>query len=218
MHRFKMLGLALVAVVVGVAAVGAVYASATTMTLPNFSVQQPFTGSSGPGKLTSSGFTISCNSDADEGTMEANKNLGLFTIEFQTCSTSLTTEPCHSLGGSGSNILLSGSWHLVLETLSGADLHLFLLLLNPLHIECGSVLLSVKGNILGKIEPLTSTKEYTLIVSLKGAEQEFTSFENDNGTLVAAELLAAANLGFHKSTDTSATNKLFVKTASTIEN
>jgi hypothetical protein len=220
MHRFKMLGLALVVVVVGVAAVGAVYASATTMTLPTFSVQQSFTGTSGAGTLTSSGFTVSCKKDADEGTMEANRNLGLFTIEFKECESSLTTEKCHSLGLSGSSILLSGSWHLVLETLSGADLHLFLLLLNPLHFECGSVLFQVKGNVLGKIvqKGTPPSKEYELIVKATGAVQEFTSFENDNGTLVGTELLAAANLGFHKSGVELRENVLSMTAASQIEN
>jgi hypothetical protein len=211
-----------VVVVVGVVVVG--YASATTMTLPTFSVQQSFTGSSGAGVLTSSGFTLKCTSDADQGTMESNRNLGLFTIEFKTCSTSLTTGTCRSLGlaASSSTILVSGSWHLVLETLSSGDMHYILFLLNPLHIECGTtepVLLQVRGNVLGLIVAGASEKEYLLTVnSGDTTTQEYTSFENNNGTLVETKLEAAANLGFHVSGETSAENKMFASAKSVIEN
>ncbi len=151
MRRFKTLGLALTAVVV-VAAVGAAYASATTMTLPNFSTNTTFTSTSGEGTFTSSGLTISCKSDTNEGTMETSNRLGLITIDFKECSTSLTTEPCHSLGSSTNNLILaSGSWHLVLRLVTNVDQRLFLVLLNPLHIECGTVLISIRGDVLGKI-------------------------------------------------------------------
>ena len=210
MRRFKTLGLALTAVVV-VAAMGAAYASAA-MTLPNFTTNTTFTGTSAVGTLTSAGFTIKCEKSTIAGTMEATNRLGLFTIDFQECSTSLTTEPCHGLGGSPANLILaSGSWHLVLRTVSATDQRLFLFLLNPLHIECGTVLLSVRGNVLGSITAGGTEKEFSLIVKSTGAAQEITSFEDDTGNPVETKLEAAANLGFHVAGESSASNVILTK-------
>jgi hypothetical protein len=190
------------------------------MTLPTFSVQQTTTSSSGIGTLTSSGLTIECKTETDEALMESNKNLGTFTIDFKTCKTSLTTEPCHSLGSGTNNlILVGGSWHLVLETLSGADMHYILFLLNPLHIECGTVLISVRGSVLGLIvqKGTAPSKEYTLNVKATGTTQEYTSFENNNGTLVAAGLEAeSGGLGFKKSAENSEPVTMFGAAASEI--
>ena len=163
MRRFKTLGLALTAVVV-VAAVGAAYASATTMTLPNFTTNTTFTSDQrSVGTFTSSGFTVKCKSDTNEGTMETANRLGLITIDFKECSTSLTTEPCHSLGSSTNNLILaSGSWHLVLRLVTNVDQRLFLVLLNPLHIECGTVLISIRGDVLGTDQQKQNELEFEI--------------------------------------------------------
>ncbi len=207
-------------IVAAATAIAASYASATTMTLPNFSTNTTFTGTSGTDTVTSSGFSLSCKSDTDEGTMETGNRLGLFTIDFKECSTSLTTEPCHSLGSGTSNLILaSGSWHLVLRLVSNVDQRLFLFLLNPLHIECGTVLISMRGDVLGKIEPKgTNELEFKLEVKATGTAQEITSFENDNGTSVETKLEAAANLGFHLTGWEAGTDTIFTKTKTKLEN
>ncbi len=217
MRRFKTLGLALTAVVV-VAAVGAAYASATTMVLPNFSVAGPFTSTSGPGTFTSSGFTVSCKSDTNEGTTETGGRLGLITIDFKECSTSLTTEPCHSLGSSTNNLILaSGSWHLVLRLVTNVDQRLFLVLLNPLHIECGTVLISIRGDVLGTAKEKNEL-EFEINVVSTGTAQEITSFENDNGTFVETKLEGAANLGFHLSGENTGIDLILTAKKTKLEN
>ncbi len=205
-------------IVAAATAIAASYASATTMTLPNFSVNTTFTGTGGEGTLTASGFTTSCRSASGEGTMETGNRLGLFTIDVRECSTSLTTEPCHSLGGTTNNLILtSGSWHLVLRLVSNVDQRLFLLLLNPLHIECGTVLLSIRGDLLGTGKEKNEL-EFEVTVKSTGTAQEITSFENDNGTLVETKLEAAANLGFHLAGLNTGTDTLFTKAKGKLEN
>ncbi len=205
-------------IVAAATAVAASYASATTMTLPNFSTNTTFTGTSGADTVTFSGFTFTCKKDLDEGTMETGNRLGLFTIDFQECETSLTTEPFHSLGGSTNNLILaSGSWHLVLRLVSNVDQRLFLFLLNPLHIECGTVLISMRGDVLGTAKEKNEL-EFEITVNSTGTAQEITSFENDNGTLVETNLEVAVNLGFHIAGWNAGTESIFTKTKAKLEN
>jgi len=165
------------------------------MTLPEFSVQTNFKGTSGKGELKSK-ETISCSSDTSSTSMEANKHLGTYAITFSGCTALAGIVKCQSLGDAAGTILTDGSWHLVLETLGGVDKHLILFLLKHLHIECATVLVLVLGTLLGELKPLgVKTKNFEIKIEAPNSKQEFTSYENEGGTLVAAGLRVATNEG-----------------------
>ncbi len=197
MKRLRLFGL----LVVSLSALGAVASSAAsgvTMVLPSFTVATSGTSSSGPGTLFGA-TEIKCRRDKDLfGAVS--KSLGTYDITFEECTT--LGSNCHSLAqaaGSG-NIVTTGEYHLVLETLGGRDLHLIWFLVGTLHIECeilGTTLIVVTGNVLGSIEAKGATrKEFLITVKGTRTTQEITSYENDSGTLVAATgLLAAVNEG-----------------------
>ncbi len=193
MKRLRLFGL----LVVALSALGAVVCSAAsgvTMVLPSFSVATSGTSSSGPGTLFGT-TEIKCRRDKDLfGAVS--KSLGTYDITFEECET--LGSRCRSLGqaaGSGS-IVSTGEYHLVLETLGGRDLHLIWFLLHELHTECeilGTTLIVLSGNVLGSIEATgTNRKEFLFHVRATSRAQEITSYENDNGTLVAATGLSAA--------------------------
>ena len=193
-RKIRVLVACLIAALAATAAISAI--ASAEMILPEFSGNDTSaTGSSSSGVLTiSGGASIRCaSSGSDKLTFETGKrNLGPGTIIFSTCTQG--GEECHSLGATGGTIETTGSWHLVLNGGTGAtDIHLFLFLLNLLHIECpkGAIkLLLVLGDVAGKIE--TSGPElFALSVgTLNGAGkvQNFSEFENDAGTGIKTTL------------------------------
>jgi hypothetical protein len=203
MHRLKMFGLALMAVFASAAVVQAT-ANAATMTLPEFTTRSSWTSVSGPGKLsTSAGDEIACTLDTDEGTMEASKKLGTFIIDFTGCTSNspIAGVKCSSTGDAEETILTKGSWHLVLSTISGADKHLIWFLVEPLVVKCSIFEFKISGNVLGSISPSNAlTKIYQLGVNVPRAkQQEFTTFENDNGEQVKASLVSNGEAAYEES-------------------
>jgi hypothetical protein len=185
----------LVAACVASAVVAAIASAA--MTLPIFSLTDTSaTGSSGSGLLFIEGAAaIKCRSSgSDKLEVEANRNSGPGTTIFAGCTEG--GEECRSLGGTLGTIETTGSWHLVLNGGSGAtDIHLLLVLLNLLHIECpkGAVkLFIVLGNVAGKIVQLagSSTGFDISVGTVNGAGkvQNFSEYENDAGTGIKTTL------------------------------
>ncbi len=97
-------------------------------------------------------------------------------------------------------------------------------LVGELHIECeilGTTLVMVKGNVLGKIEAIgTNKKEFLVTVVARSATaQEFTAFEDDNGTLVRTQLLSATSEGtFKESGESAGADQLFTELATELQN
>jgi hypothetical protein len=212
MHRLRVVGLVVLAVF-AVAAVTVGVASAANMTLPEFVTKTSWTGSSTAGVLKASGVEIKCKSGTNSGEMEASRKLGTFDIDFKECSSEITGGKCTSEGDAEGIILTEGTWHLVLTTKSGTDVHLIWFLVKEFKTNCNGVIITTKGNVLGEITPANKlTKAYKIKVETTGSgstlAQEYTSFENDSGELVSASLLSAAALGFHVATEKSENNTI----------
>lgn len=196
--RLKIFASALIALVLLVST-----SASASMTLPEFVTKANGTATGGAAKLAASGVETVCKSGTESDTMEASKKSGTFSIDFKECSSPVTGTECHSEGDAAGIILVEGTWHLVLTTVSATDKHLIWYLVKELVIKCGTVGITIKGNVLGEITPANKvTKIYEAKVQTTVAggttQQEYTSFENSNGEQVSASLLAAAALGFHR--------------------
>jgi hypothetical protein len=194
MHRFKILGLALMAVF-AVAASTTAIASAEEA-LPEFLTKTGWTGTSGEGKLLSAGGEIKCTAGTNEGEMEASKKLGAFILFFTGCKSAkpIAGLKCNSEGDAAEVILTKGTWHLVLLTIPHViNFYLIWFLVTPFTVNCGGglALFKITGNVLGEITPAnTLTKKYHIIVNVVSGRQGATSFTNDNGERVGASLLS----------------------------
>jgi hypothetical protein len=226
-RKIRVLVACLIAALAATAAISAI--ASAEMVLPVFSgTDTSATGSSGSGKLSiEGGASISCKeSGSDKLTFETGKrNLGPGTIIFKSCTEGGTTE-CHSLGLTGNTIETTGSWHLVLNGGTGAtDIHLFLFLLNLLHIECpgGAIkLFLVLGDVAGKIvQKAGSTTQFELSVGTvngEGKVQNFSEFENDAGAGIKTTLETSEEGGkAKKSFEESSSNTLTFELITSIE-
>jgi hypothetical protein len=188
----KVVGLlACLAAALAVSAVVAALASATTMELPKFTgTQTTFTGTSGAGSLeVEGGAKIACTADSATGTVATSRNEGTGSITFTGCKESSSKEgnPCRSLGGTLGTITSTGTWNLVLRTISSTDHHYFLFNLpsQGLHIECPLAaveLFLVTGSALGSIAQ-KGTASFELKVLAVSGKQELSEYENNSGTL-----------------------------------
>jgi hypothetical protein len=216
MHRLKILVVASMAVFALAALVSA--SASAAMVLPEFTTKTGWTGTSGAGKLTTaSGNEIKCGAGTNSGTAENNKE-GQFSITFTKCKSEkpIAGVSCNSKGDAAETILTGGTWHLVLTTISGVDKHLEWLLVKPLTVECSITSFAITGNLLGEVTPAnTSTKSYALKVAVPVAkEQEFTTFENNNGEAVTASLKSGSEAAYEES----ANNVFTTEKATTIIN
>jgi hypothetical protein len=197
-----------------VSAVSAVVStmSSASMILPVFTgTQTSASGSSGAGAISVSigAKVIFTSSGSDSLTVESNRHLGPFTVILG--GSTQGGEPCRSLGDASGTILITGSWHLVLATRSGLDVHEFLFLFTELHIECPNAavkLLLVTGDVAGLITQKSgSTTAFQVSMATidgEGRVQEYSEFENDAGTGVKTALSVkqeggAAKAGFLES-------------------
>ncbi|HEV2974575.1 MAG TPA: hypothetical protein VGX69_06210 [Solirubrobacteraceae bacterium] len=163
MRRFKLLGLALVAVFAMAAAISASASAVEPVNLPESATGRTWTGES-EGEPEFSSETaeagvlqvVKCTSAPSEGTEEAKKPLGLFHIHFLGCHATVgTTEAkCTDLNHStAGEILVLGTWHLVFDRKIGGNFEklttAILFLVEPVHFSCSSLLLvEVKGEVL----------------------------------------------------------------------
>jgi len=144
-----------------------------------------------------SSTNVSCRSATAEGSLE-NRHLGLFHIDFKTCSarlgeTSLGT--CTGLSEESGVILSLGSWHLVWDSLSsGAGLKVAILfLVDNVHFSCRPVIgseklfvVSLGGMVLCLVlnpEALTKVFEFHCNENREGRPED-TKYYNEGGTLV----------------------------------
>jgi hypothetical protein len=200
-RRATVLASCLIAAFAALAVISAIASAA--MTLPEFSGPGTVgTGSGGAGALTiSGGASLRGTSATGSYAFEpGNKRLGTFTVDF--IGVTQGGEECHSLGDTGTTVLVTGSWHLVLWLTGASDKHLVLALLHELHIECPKSavkLLLVLGQVLGSIGAIgTNEKEFGLTLQDNGVAQEFTLYENDSGTGIDVTLETSQEGGKQK--------------------
>jgi hypothetical protein len=200
MHRVRVPCL-MVLSVFALGVVGA--ASASAAALPEFKNE-----TAGTSKSNASSSIVSGAGGIECGKLRATagkgKKSGTFTIDFLGCgSPSLGSgSECHSLGDGLGTILTGGTWDLV-PGVGQSPTALVLFLVTELHLECknktGSMtlLLILKGSVLGKISPLGSlVLAFEINVNATGTEkteQELKAWENDSGGTEKPELLAALN-------------------------
>ena len=163
MVRFKLLGLALVAVFAMAAAMSAsAFASELPENLPTSATTRTWTGESeGEPEFASETaeagveLVVKCKTAPSEGTEEPGKPLGLFHIHFLGCASTVgglpvkCTDLNHTTAG---EILVLGTWHLVFDRkINGTFEKLttaVLFLVELAHFTCGGVLVEVKGEVL----------------------------------------------------------------------
>ena len=194
MRRFGFLGFAFLASL-SVSAIPAASASAEVVGLPEFSVETKFTGTIGSSKLGLSGAEITCTSGTEEGS-PGSKQDGTLAIDYKGCKLSGT--PCHSLGDTGEQILVSGSYAIVRLKSKSAGI---VISVGEVHVECESLktLVVVRGEVLGSITPFnTKTTKYQVTVKAKEGKQEFTEYENSSGAKEKASLEGSVNGGAFK--------------------
>ncbi|HEV2974536.1 MAG TPA: hypothetical protein VGX69_06015 [Solirubrobacteraceae bacterium] len=165
MRRFKLLGLALVAVFAMAAAISAsAFAVEQPVNLPESATGRTWTGEAeGTSEFSSETgeagvlVVVKCPKAEAEGTEEAKKPLGLFHIHFLGCESEVspkTTVKCTDLNHStAGEILVLGTWHLVFDRKIGGNFEklttAILFLVEPVHFSCSSLLLAeVKGEVL----------------------------------------------------------------------
>jgi hypothetical protein len=221
MSRLRLFGLLLAVVAVFAVAVAVVSsASGATMELPVFSTATGGTSTGGVGTLFGA-TEIACKKD--KGLQGAISNtLGTYDLNLEECTT--VGSACHSLGqAAGSQVILTtGQYHLLLTGgADGGSTHQYLIwfLLAELHVECEilSTLVILRGNYLGQIKEESETKFSVGVSATKGG-QNIKEYENNNGTLVAAEgLLAAINEGTFKASFDNSTGSLITVTKTKLE-
>jgi hypothetical protein len=216
MKRFRLIGLALVAVF----ALGAML-SASAFALPQFlPIVEPnntFNGTAVGSAIleNSAGTDVTCTAGKGNGGFETD-TLGTFHIIFENCSSSGVK--CTTEGDTTGLILSEGSFHFVYDTLgTGETLGVAILFLpKETDFTCLGGLLNnkVKGTVLCLIHtPLTSSKTHTFKCEgePKGKAKE-KKYWNDNGTIVEAQLLSNLNEGGFKES-----NEQAESTISTVE-
>jgi hypothetical protein len=192
MQRFRILGVALMAVF-ALSAVVSATASAEVVMLPEITTTEKWTGESGKGSLEvlKGAAVIECKKDKSEGTFEPKKPLGSFHIDFEGCKASIAT--CTGLGEPvAGTILTLGTFHLVYDTLgsvlSEAGVGVLFLVL-PTHFECTitNTLLVVEGEVLCLIKPVNTEVKHWEIVCERGAtagDPKETVYWNEAGTKI----------------------------------
>lgn len=141
--------------------------------LPTLTAEEKWTGESGKDTLEvlKNAFSVVCQKDKSEGTIETSKPLGLFHIDFEGCKAAVVA--CTGLGEAKEVILLLGTYHLVFDTL-GAKLSEagvgILFLFEPAHFECTGKLVGVEGQLLCLIKNPNEKAKHFEIVCKKGKE------------------------------------------------
>jgi hypothetical protein len=181
--------------VFAVGVVAAASAAAEVVVLPG--TAQSFTGTGGSGTLETLGGTkTTCETQTNEGTMEASKPLGTFHIHFLKCkATALgVTAPCASLDHKVSEeaILVLGTYHLVFDhlgtTLSEDGVGV-LLLIEHLHYTCETGIVKILVLLLGELLCLvkavnTKAAHFEIACSASKGDPGETTYWNEAGTEV----------------------------------
>jgi hypothetical protein len=200
MKRFRLLGLALLAVF----ALGALMAASASAALPELLGNQAFpkswTGKSvGTTELLTVGgaAVISCNAATADGE-QLTDTLGDYHLHFTECKL-VGAGPCSSEGDNSGVILTLGEYHYVDDFLgTPATLGVAILFLVDTHFICTppGVLILVKGHVLCLIlKPLESNVTHEFHCKETSGKSEDKHWWNDAGVEETALLLSNANEG-----------------------
>jgi hypothetical protein len=161
MRRFKLLGLALVAVFATAAAISASAFAVEPVNLPESALTRTWTGEAeGVPEFVSEtpkvgeALTVKCQKATAEGTEEPKKALGLFHIHFVECEEPVLKVKCTDLNHTTEGTILAlGTWHLVFDKEKGKEFKelttAVLFLVELVHFSCGPLFLAVvKGEVL----------------------------------------------------------------------
>jgi hypothetical protein len=202
MQRLKVLVLALMAVFAVSALVSATASAAFELAkiLPTGEAVT-FTGESGAGTLsTLAGTTVECKSDTSEGSFSAiDPELGPFHVDFKECTSA--GGACTGLGEAAGIILVLGTAHLVVDTLTPAlGAGVLFLVPNPVHFVCAGVLVAVSGQVLCLIKPVATKTTHFEIVCEQSAvgdpkEVEYWGEQGQNVKMGLNLLLTSLNEG-----------------------
>ena len=177
MKRFKLLGLALVAIFALAAAMSAsAFAAELPETLPTSATTRTWEGAAeGEPEFSSETaeagvlLVVKCKTAPSEGTEEPGKPLGLFHIHFLGCESTVGGLPAkctdlnHTTAG---EILVLGTWHLVYDRKKAEEFKELtvgiLFLVELVHFTCGGVLVEVKGEVLCLVlKPMESNVKHS---------------------------------------------------------
>jgi hypothetical protein len=225
MRRLKLLGVACAALFVLVALASA---SASAFVLPEvLGVEATsFTTLSdalNPTFETLAKNKVACEDWHGEGTVEANKMLGLFHITLLgKCKGTIAgiTTACTGLGDAAETVLVLGKWHTVVDTKVGEALGAaILLLLEPVHLTCSIALVELKGSLLCLIlEPLTAVKVHLFHCTMTNGTASEKKYLNSAGVETTVEpLLESINHGPFEEMGISALGTIEFKNAVTVD-
>jgi hypothetical protein len=196
MRRFKLLGLALMAVLIAAVAVVGTASAALPKILPESGVARNWTGSNtGNVEVLGSGIAVICTEAPAIGTQEANKPLGSFHIELKNCTSEKGAVKCTGLGDSAGVILVLGMWHSVFDNLSSLSAAM-LFLLEKVHFNCTVlILVLVSGELVCLwLRPTESAATHSFhCVATSAGKQEEEAYFNEAGTEVKAALMWSFN-------------------------
>lgn len=197
MKRFRLLGLALLAVL----ALGAVM-SASAFALPELlpvkAGGSQFKGKSDGANLSfesASKEKLECTAAPMEGA-QTNDTSGTFHFTLTGCKAQPLGVQCNSLGDAAGSILVLGAFDQVFDVLSPLG-EAVLLLFETIHLECTSlVLLRLTGELVCLwLEGLTSKVSHLFHCNQTSGVQEDQTWFNDVGTAVTANLKTSKNGG-----------------------
>lgn len=191
MRGFRVLGLTVMTMfVLGVVAA----ASASAITLPEFTVETPGVGTFGKYRSEGVGGAAFECASGTFGMEMASHRTGSYQTVLSKC-TGPFGSVCTSPGEPSGTILFSGTFALVPLLPSGVAV---LETINELHLTCvklpSEVTIIVKGDGLVPITPVgggTHTS-FTLLPKQVKGKQDPSEFENDAGAMVKAQPLCAA--------------------------
>lgn len=192
MHRLKVTGLALFAVLM----FSAVASGMAMAAEPEFTVETASSGSGGAGLLETGGATAFNIESWTLETAPSTKRVGQFHIHFVNVRGPFSTG-CTGAGDAVRVLLVLGEYHVRLVTILGIHLYLLWLLVTPVHFTCETlgikILVVVRGNFLIIMSPgKTKTTHFTLKIKQSKGVQEITEFENEKGEKTKAGGLEAS--------------------------
>jgi hypothetical protein len=155
MRQLKLLGITLAALLTLASALATTSALAEPSVLPEGA---RFTSKSGTGELiprVGNIKAIKCTADTNVGQFTS-MTLGTVSIDFTGCTQGGFR--CNSLGDKAGTILTGGQIHFIDITDTPTLLPGIMVLLAELHLECnsGSVLILIRGDVIGELTGITS--------------------------------------------------------------
>jgi len=188
MHRFRILGVAILAIF-AIGAVASATASAEELRLlPLGTTTNPvkFNVTSGAGELVSGASKLVCQKD--KGTGEATSaRLGKFRVTFEECKEEALKVSCRGLADLPGNITAEGEFHLR-RLLGTEQKHIVVFFLLPnVHASCSIVLIKLSGCLAGLIKPINELKkELAIGIEVSAGKQVILEADTD-GELTGME-------------------------------